>query len=122
MGAPDGQLAPAMPRRFARPLLLLALECGRSSHGYELYETVSTLGVNVDLAGVYRELRAMERHDLVTSTWEPSDAGPDRRVYELTVDGEAAAVESRDELQRIAAQLTAALGRLATPTVDELGS
>lgn len=119
---PEHPPTPAMPRRFARPLLLLALEHGGSSHGYELYETVTTHGVSVDLAGVYRELRAMERHDLVSSTWEPSGTGPDRRVYELTVDGEAAAVEARDELERIAAQLTTALDRLAASPVDELGS
>ena len=41
-------------------------------------------GLNVDMAGVYRELRSMEQHDLLASDWEPSDNGPDRRVYELT--------------------------------------
>lgn len=111
-----------MPRRFARPLLLLTIERHGHRHGYELYETISGLGVAIDLAGVYRELRAMERHDLVSSTWTPSDVGPDRRVYALTIDGEAAAVESRDELERTRDQLAVALERLASPLPDELGA
>ena len=36
-----------------------------------------------DLAGVYRTLRALEQERLVESWWEPSESGPQRRVYRL---------------------------------------
>ncbi|MDQ3294436.1 MAG: helix-turn-helix transcriptional regulator, partial [Actinomycetota bacterium] len=32
-------------------------------------------------------LRALERDGLVHSTWEVSDTGPDRRIYQLTRPG-----------------------------------
>jgi DNA-binding PadR family transcriptional regulator len=99
----------ALPRRFLRAFLLLALDRDGTSHGYELFECVAARGLVVDMAGVYRDLRAMEQHDLVTSDWEPSDAGPDRRVYDLTAAGRVAAVEAVGELATIRDGLTAAL-------------
>jgi len=98
-----------LPRRFLRALLLLALERDGNSYGYELFECVSARGLVVDMAGVYRDLRVMERHDLVTSGWEPSELGPDRRIYDLTDEGRLAAVEAADELATIRDRLAAAL-------------
>ena len=103
---------PALPRRFLRPFLLLTLASSTKRHGYELFEAVSGLGVAVDLAGVYRDLRTMERHDLVTSQWLPSDLGPDRRVYELTALGSEQAGAAADEMLTIHAQMSAALAAL----------
>jgi len=55
------------------------------SHGYELLERLEPLGVDrSDPGGLYRALRALEGEGLVRSAWEPSEAGPDRRIYELT--------------------------------------
>lgn len=105
----------ALPRRFARPLLLLAMERRGCRHGYELFETVTGNGVQIDLAGVYRELRAMERHDLLSSSWMPSDAGPDRRVYELTETGRVATAAARAELAAMRDQLAAALAAELEP-------
>jgi PadR family transcriptional regulator PadR len=99
----------ALPRRFLRAFLLLALDRDGTSHGYELFECVAARGLVVDMAGVYRDLRAMEQHDLVTSDWEPSDAGPDRRVYDLTAAGRVAAEGAAEELATIRDGLTAAL-------------
>ncbi len=104
-----------LPRRFLRPLLLLALGQHQRSYGYELAESVRGHGLQVDMAGVYRDLRAMEQHELVTSAWEPSSSGPHRRVYELTDDGRIAAGAARDELEVTARLLTDALERLAPP-------
>lgn len=76
-----------MPRSFLRPILLLLLAEG-SSHGYELLEQTSQLGLErTDPGGLYRTLRAMEQEGLVTSWWEPSSSGPARRTYELAPDG-----------------------------------
>lgn len=81
---PDGPVDGSLPRSFLRPALHVALLPG-SSHGYDLLEQVRDFGLaSVDLAGIYRALRSMDREGLVSSTWEASDLGPPRRVYELT--------------------------------------
>lgn len=107
--SPDAPSTFALPRRFLRAFLLLALDRDGTSHGYELFESVAARGLVVDMAGVYRDLRAMEQHDLVRSDWEPSDAGPDRRVYDLTAAGRVAAEGAAEELATIRDGLTAAL-------------
>lgn len=78
----------ALPRNFLRPCLLLLLAEGHA-HGYELLDQVAELGLErADPGGLYRLLRTMEREKLVTSWWEPSDAGPPRRTYALADEGE----------------------------------
>lgn len=76
-----------LPRNYLRPCLLLLLGEG-ASHGYELLEQVSVLGMEkADPGGLYRTLRAMEQEQLVRSWWEHSDSGPARRTYDLTDEG-----------------------------------
>ncbi len=76
--------APVLPRNFLRPCLLLLLR-EQPAHGYELLQRLRPLGFGrSDPGGLYRALRALEREGLVRSAWEPSAAGPDRRIYELT--------------------------------------
>ena len=76
-----------LPRNYLRPCLLLLLAEG-TSHGYELLEQVTALGMDrVDPGGLYRCLRAMDEEGLVRSTWEPSTTGPARRTYTLTDEG-----------------------------------
>lgn len=101
-----------LPRSFLRSLLLLALDQGGRSYGYELFETVQAQGLATDMAGVYRALRTMQHHDLVTSVWEPSASGPDRRVYALSGRGRRAAAKAARELLGIRDALSAALNRL----------
>ena len=98
-----------LPRRFLRPLLLLSLLRVGRSHGYELAESVRGFGLTVDMAGVYRELRAMEQRDLLESDWEPSQDGPERRVYELTATGAIAAEAAIVDLTMARDLLDAAL-------------
>ena len=79
-----------LSRLYVRPLLLLLLAEG-PSHGYELLEQVRRAGVrNADAGGLYRSLRAMEQEGLVSSWWEPSQAGPARRSYTVTSEGRRA--------------------------------
>ena len=83
----DGSADGSLPRSFLRPALHIALLSG-SSHGYELLEYVHRFGLaSVDLGGIYRTLRVMEHDRVVESEWEASEAGPPRRVYELTDSG-----------------------------------
>jgi DNA-binding PadR family transcriptional regulator len=72
------------------------------SHGYELLEQVRRAGVrNADAGGLYRSLRAMEQSGLVSSWWEPSQAGPARRSYLLTDEGREALGESLASLREV---------------------
>lgn len=98
-----------IPRRYLQEFLLLSLECGGTSYGYELCETLRAQGLSVDLAGVYRGLRAMDQRDLVTATWAPSESGPDRRVYALTDAGHQAARDAALELVGLRDALTDAI-------------
>lgn len=77
-------------RRFVEPCLLLLLHRG-DSHGYDLLERLQGLGLGeepVDSSVVYRHLRDMEDRGFVVSAWNTEGAGPPRRVYELTPEGD----------------------------------
>jgi poly-beta-hydroxybutyrate-responsive repressor len=77
----------ARMKDFLRPCLLLLLR-EHPSHGYDLLERLRPFGfTRDDPGGLYRALRALEHEGLVRSAWEPSSAGPDRRIYQLTRTG-----------------------------------
>lgn len=107
-----------LARSYVRPCLLLLLAEG-PSHGYELLEHVRQTGVrNADAGGLYRCLRAMEQADLVSSWWEPSQAGPARRSYLLTDEGRKALADSLTTMREVHRMLGDVLARhdlLATP-------
>ncbi len=104
-----------LPRRFLRQLLFVALGSEERSYGYELAEAVRSHGLAVDLAGVYRELRSLERRDFLSSDWEPSKNGPDRRVYIMTETGRAARAEAIESLRQARDHLTAAIEEASRP-------
>jgi PadR family transcriptional regulator, regulatory protein PadR len=92
--------AESLPRNFLRPCLLLLLR-EHPAHGYDLLERLRTFGFpGDDPGGLYRALRRLERDGLVSSSWEPSRSGPDRRSYRLTRAG-------TEELHRRAKELAA---------------
>ena len=111
-----------LPRRFLPAFLLLSLDRAGTSYGYELYETVRSLGLSVDLAAVYRALRTMQQRDLVTSMWIPSSSGPDRRLYSLTDSGRSAAAAAAKELAVVRDGLIAALEDFNGPVRDGGGA
>jgi DNA-binding PadR family transcriptional regulator len=84
-----------MQKDFRTAWLLLLLRDG-SSYGYELRRELDVRSTDLDPAVMYRTLRDMEQKGFITSHWMRSDAGPRRRVYDITEAG-------RDELARIAA-------------------
>ncbi|MGH8900832.1 MAG: helix-turn-helix transcriptional regulator [Egibacteraceae bacterium] len=74
-------------KNFLRACLLLLLR-EQPGHGYDLVERLKDFGFDKDPGGVYRALRSLERDGLLHSAWETSPAGPARRGYELTWEGE----------------------------------
>jgi len=80
----------ARVERFGEPALLLLLR-ERPAHGYELLEQLPGLvgGERIDMGNLYRVLRALEEHGVVTSEWDADAPGPAKRTYELTDEGHA---------------------------------
>ncbi|HEV2787697.1 MAG TPA: PadR family transcriptional regulator [Solirubrobacteraceae bacterium] len=86
-----------MHKDFRTAWLLLLLRDG-SSYGYELRRALAEREMRLDPAVMYRSLRDMERAGFISSRWVTSEAGPKRRVYDITAAG-------LDELARIAATI-----------------
>ncbi|MGH9277159.1 MAG: PadR family transcriptional regulator [Acidimicrobiales bacterium] len=101
----------ALPRHYLRPCLLLLLAEG-PSHGYDLLEQVRRLGIRgAEPGGLYRYLRSMEKELMVSSWWEPSQAGPARRTYVLTDVGRNALDDSVASLRDVREILVSLLDR-----------
>ena len=86
-----GQPGAKKTERYIQPSLLLALKKKRS-YGYELIQEISQFGFvegQVPPGMIYRHLRDLEENGLVVSEWETDGAGPAKRVYQLTAEGEA---------------------------------
>ncbi|HEV7466904.1 MAG TPA: PadR family transcriptional regulator [Candidatus Dormibacteraeota bacterium] len=91
MAISSGTRLGGAPVNFLRPCLLLLLE-ESPGHGYELRDRLAELGASAppDTAIVYRALNAMENEGLISSRWQPSTEGPQRRCYALTAEGREA--------------------------------
>jgi PadR family transcriptional regulator PadR len=75
-------------------LCLLCLLAERRDYGLGLAQRLSAAGFEEIPGGtLYPSLLRLEKLGLVRTEWEPSTAGPNRKYYELTVAGRAAAAE-----------------------------
>lgn len=107
-GNPNPCPSRGMPvgRGFLEACLLCLLK-QESSYGYGLMEKLSLFEIDrdsFDSSVIYRNLRNMEKRALITSSWEDSALGPQKRIYSITTLGEEALVEWVDilkERQRI---------------------
>jgi PadR family transcriptional regulator PadR len=87
---------------FLQPCLLVMLHRGEA-HGYSLLNGLDEFGFNLDRLDpslVYRALREMEAASLVTSEWGDESLGPQRRVYQITQEGEQALAQWVADLRR----------------------
>lgn len=76
-------------RLILRPSLLLLL-AEEESHGYELFDQLSSFGFDpqqLDSSVIYRDLRDMEELGLIDSYWDDDSKGPKRRVYRILDEG-----------------------------------
>ncbi len=74
-------------------LVLLHREPG---YGYSLMDGLKEFGFlaeEMDISILYRALRDLETASLVVSSWSEESLGPQRRVYTITPQGEAALSE-----------------------------
>ena len=100
-----------VPRdHFRASLLLLLGEV--PTHGYDLLALLGPLGLGTtDRGFVYRTLRAMEADGLVASAWDPSPAGPARRIYSVTGAGTVWAVGASASLREVDRHMATWLAR-----------
>lgn len=77
--------------RFVEPVALLLLKKQGPSYGYELSNEIrkhALTDAEIERAALYRTLRQLETNGNVSSKWDTKKAGPARRVYRLTPQGE----------------------------------
>lgn len=76
--------------RFVQPAILCLLARGEM-HGYQLIEDLGALpsfaGQKPDVGGVYRALNGMEARGHCQSRWDTTNAGPAKRLYQITPAG-----------------------------------
>jgi PadR family transcriptional regulator, regulatory protein PadR len=87
---PTGQ---GKAERYMKPCLLLALEEGQEPYGYELLKSIQEYGFlqgNAAPGMIYRHLRQLEENGFVISNWQTDEAGPARRTYKITPEGQEA--------------------------------
>ena len=75
---------------------LLVLLHRESGYGYSLMDGLKEFGFqteDLDISILYRALRDLESTGLVVSSWGEDSLGPQRRMYTITPQGEAALAE-----------------------------
>ena len=97
---------------FVQPCLLVMLHRG-AAHGYSLLNGLSEFGFRpgqLDPSLVYRALREMEEIGLVSSEWDEEDSlGPQRRMYNITPEGESYLQEWIADLRKTRNEIDALL-------------
>jgi PadR family transcriptional regulator PadR len=94
--------------RYVQPSLLMGLFRG-PSYGYELIKSIQDFGFMKGQAPpgmIYRHLRQLEEDGLVSSSWETEGAGPAKRVYRLTPEGEEVLAAWVDHMEKQVENLT----------------
>jgi poly-beta-hydroxybutyrate-responsive repressor len=115
--APQGGVAPLLPRNFVHSALLQLIGQG-PAYGYTLRDQLAAIGVcHTDFGQLYRTLRSMEKDGLVLSCWGNSETGPSRRTYHVTDKGRSQLADWAEAL--IVGQLIVQrfLGRAVRPRV-----
>jgi poly-beta-hydroxybutyrate-responsive repressor len=93
--------------RYIQPSILMGLKM-RPSYGYELIHNIQDFGFVRGQAPpgmIYRHLRELEADGLVLSEWQTQEAGPARRIYRLTAEGEEALALWIDYMENQASNL-----------------
>jgi DNA-binding PadR family transcriptional regulator len=95
---------------FLKPCLLVMLHRDET-YGYNLLTGLEEFGFNPgtkDPSLIYRALRDMEEAGLVTSEWDPEGSlGPQRRVYQITNEGESYLAKWVADLRRTRQEINA---------------
>ena len=73
---------------LAAPWALLTLYNRGGIHGYELTriirDHIEAMGIGLNMTGLYRHLKMLEKRGMLVSEWDTAAAGPARRRYFIT--------------------------------------
>ncbi len=105
--------------RMLRPAVLTLLrDCPKGLHGYGIEQRLEEFQFCrrslPDFTGLYRLLKKMEAEGLLRSAKSPSDNGPAKRVYALTVRGKQCLSRWRMSLLNYRDMLDDLLGHMRT--------
>ena len=92
-------LAKALIAASLKPVMLSLLAEG-DLYGYDLTRRIRAVSdgkIRWASSKLYPVLHDLENRGLVSSYWEPSDAGPDRKYYHLTPKGRSALEAAKQE-------------------------
>ncbi len=79
----------AQLRKGSLELCMLALISGEEKYGYQIAQSLTdTDGLAVSEGTIYPLLSRMQREGLIRSEWKESPAGPPRKYYSLTPNGQ----------------------------------
>ena len=98
-----GQARNAMTqlRRGTLEYCVMALLRSGRRYGFELVRTLSDAdGLLVSEGTIYPLLSRLRRDQLVSTSWQESEAGPPRRYYQLTAAGRRALTDFTDDWVR----------------------
>ncbi len=107
-----------MPR-LVEPLILSLLASGRARYGYEILERANAEALTdspIDPAVVYRTLHVLEQAGCATSTWQAGAGAPQRRIYQITPQGQEHLRDWLAVLERHGRALLAFVNRSAGET------
>ncbi len=96
--------------RFVEPVVLFLLKEKGQSYGYSLAADLAENALTdaeIEVAALYRTLRRLEDHGYVSSQWDTHGAGPAKRLYLLTKDGE----QHLQEWGQVLGNLSKSMGR-----------
>ncbi len=79
-------------RNMAAPWILLTLFHRQPIHAYEIGKILETsfdgIDIGINLTGLYRHLKQLEKRGMVHSRWEHEGKGPPKKQYALTRAGQ----------------------------------
>ena len=82
-------------------------------YGYELSKKLQDAGLNdVSEGTIYPVLLRLQKNGFITGEMRPSDSGPNRKYYSITVEGQQALQEIRSAWMLISPPITKLLGGL----------
>jgi DNA-binding PadR family transcriptional regulator len=88
------------PAATKTDLLLMGLLLDRPIHGYELYQTIQSEGIDawfsISAAGVYYSLRKLHEHGLVVESRQRRGGSASKSIYRLTASGRLAFMQAME--------------------------
>jgi PadR family transcriptional regulator, regulatory protein PadR len=110
-------------RRGVLELAVLAALADKPQHGYELVTAFrASNGLEVSEGTLYPLLRRLEKQGALAASWQPSPTGPPRKVFGLSVLGQAVLLQMQQEWQQLSQTIGTLLGALEPKHAEHTSS